>query len=84
MLPNQTRPLLRKNGPNEDEIEIIGLEFTIDTPDGRNVELAMFSTSIIIPRNMARSYGGYRPQVTFHTSMGDFTLNMSNQGYCPW
>lgn len=82
MLPNQARPLLKKNGPNEDEIEIIGIEFTIDTPNGSNVELAMFSTSIIIPRQ--GRYGDYNPKITFHTSMGDYTLNARNPGYCPW
>ena len=76
------RPLLKRNGPNEDEVEIIGIEFTIDTPNGTNVELAMFSTSIIIPR---QRYGGYNPRITFHTSAGDYTMDMRRpNGYCPW
>lgn len=81
--PKRPLPILKRNGPNDDEIEIIGIEFTIDTPYGRNVELQMFETSIIIPRS--GMLNGYNPRITFHTSDGDFTLdNRRGIQYCPW
>lgn len=82
MQDNLARPLLKRDGPTREEIEIIGIEFTIDTPNGENVELAMFSTSIIIPRTFR--YGGYNPRITFHTSIGDLTLDTRNIPACYW
>lgn len=81
----QRRNLLRSLA--DDEIQIIGLEFTINFNGGYNQELAMFSPQgLIIPRRrtLAPYHGndGYQPNITFHTTDGDFT--MRDYGACPW
>lgn len=68
-------------GLSDDEIQIIGIEFTVQTDYHGNQELAMFSPSGLI---LPRLYGHgdmYRPQITFHSSDGDFALTSS---YAPW
>lgn len=72
-------------GLADNEIQIIGIEFTIQDPNGQRQELAMFSPAgLIIPR--ARSWNHwnyYRPSITFHSTDGDFTMTDIN-GQCPW
>jgi hypothetical protein len=72
---------------DDTDLQIIGLEFTIQLPHGLRQELAMFSPEgLVIPRVLSsdpRPWGdyGYTPQVTFHSTDGDFTVI----GYgCPW
>lgn len=80
------RPAFKRNGPTADEIEIIGIEFTIQRPDSSRVEeLEMFRTAgLIIPRmrtvNGGYGWGNYTPRITFHTNDGDFTIS----GIAPW
>jgi hypothetical protein len=64
--------LLTREGPEHDEIRIIGVELAITPNDGHGeVELEMFACSHTMPR-------GYRwdseVRVTLHTSAGDVTL----------
>lgn len=78
----------RRGGPEPGEIEIIGVEFTIRKPNGEVEELRMFATpDLIIPRvrsGPGAGYGGvYQPRITFHTNIGDYTLEDLN-GRCPW
>lgn len=74
----------RRGGPEADEIEIIGVEFTIRKPNGEVEELRMFDTSgLIIPR--ARLGGQVLvPRITFHTNLGDYTIGDNHYGSCPW
>jgi hypothetical protein len=70
---------------DEDHIRIIGVEFTIDTQDGQNEEIEMYTPSglLIIPK----SRGGYfyAPRITFHTTIGDHTIGgRNNNGWSPW
>ena len=74
--------LLKRGGPTINEIEIIGLEFALRMPNGQEVELQMFPASIIFPRSRG---GLYIPRLTFHTSIGDYTMQSNNMNsYCPW
>lgn len=80
----QRRNLIR--GLSDDEIQIIGVEFTISEVNGRTSELAMFSPQgLIIPRlrsaNRPGGWNEYLPRITFHSTDGDFQI----QGLgCPW
>lgn len=68
-----TRPLLTNEGPNNEEIRIIGVELAIQPPDGsREVELEMFSCRHTLPRSPY--YGNGEIRVTLHCSDGDRTL----------
>ena len=72
-----------------DELRIIGVEFNIVHPDNRVSEMGMFvpnGNGLVIPRVVSANhwYGGrYRPQITFHSTVGDYTLYDVNGG-CPW
>lgn len=83
----QQPPPFKRNGPAADEIEIIGVEFTIRKPNGIIEELAMFATpGMIIPRAMTPGggYQEYEPRITFHTNIGDFTITSRTGNNCPW
>jgi hypothetical protein len=69
---------------DDKHIRIIGIEFTIDTPD-HNEEIEMYTPSglLIIPRS-DRGYF-YAPKITFHTTIGDHTIGgRNNNGWSPW
>lgn len=81
--PRRPRNLIR--GLADDEIQIIGIEFTVTTDHGQAQELAMFSPQgLIIPRLRSAApsaYDKYRPKITFHTTDGDHSV----ESYaCPW
>lgn len=87
-MPLERVNFIRDIGP--DELQIIGVEFTVSTYS-RNQELAMFvpQVPIIIPRlNSGRHREGdqYFPAITFHSTDGDYQINTRNGGYapCPW
>lgn len=74
---------MRRNlvkGIDDDEIQIIGVEFTVDLPDGYRQELGMWSPQgLIIPRLRSASahyagYAEYRANITFHSTDGDFNI----------
>lgn len=69
-----------------DAIRIIGVEFTMDMPDGSNQEMEMFTPSglLIIPRSFNGGY--YMPKITFHTTIGDYNIGGRNSGAydCRW
>ena len=70
----------------DDELQIIGIEFTVTMGDGLKQELAMFSPQgLIIPRIRSGKmpWTNYRPNITFHSTDGDFTMTDYN-GACPW
>ncbi len=72
--------LLSREGPAQDEIQIIGVELAYRPVDGsREVELDMFACRHTIPR-VAYSFGQPEVRVTLHTSAGDLTLT----GRAPW
>jgi hypothetical protein len=77
--PNLDRAL------KEDELRIIGVEFNIRLPNGVTQEMAMFvpqASGLVIPRS-ARGYGEYVPTITFHSTVGDYTIGQ-NDYRCPW
>ena len=81
---NKMRNLIK--GLEDNEIQVIGLEFTVRTYQRGVQELAMFSPQgLIIPRIRSNYPGGdrYVPKITFHTTDGDFNLEDYN-GACPW
>lgn len=75
----------------DDQLRIIGVEFNIREPDGRLHEMAMFvpnGTGLILPRLVSgRDFYSpgyeYRPLITFHSTVGDYTIGQ-NSGACPW
>lgn len=77
----------------DDQLRIIGVEFNIRDSAGNKHELAMFTpngTGLILPRvmsvparNFERNYYRYVPLITFHSTIGDYTIgNRDNE--CPW
>lgn len=82
-MANEHRNLIR--GLGDDEIQIIGVEFTIQTDSGVNQELAMFSPQgLIIPRRRsAYGFGFYWPKITFHTTDGDYAMDSRTTGQPP-
>lgn len=71
----------------DEQLRIIGVEFNVTRPDGQGAELAMFvpnGTGLVIPRSASLGgYLAYRPTITFHSTIGDYTIG--NQDYaCPW
>lgn len=73
------------------QMRIIGVEFNIQDYAGVIHEMAMFvpnGTGLVIPRQMSiadYSYSRvqYRPLVTFHSTIGDYTIGQNDQN-CPW
>ena len=61
--------LLTREGPTQDEIQIIGVELAMQESNGRLVELDMFACRHTLPRD----YGNRQVRITLHTSQGDFT-----------
>ena len=80
MYESQRRNLARDL--KDDEIRIIGVEFTVQTDSGINQELAMFATDLVIPRGRDRG-NAYWPKITFHTTDGDFVLDSRQLGRSP-
>lgn len=73
----------------DNELQIIGIEFTVQTYEHGTQELAMFSpTGLIIPRLRSGGIGDmYLPAITFHYTDGDYTMGGNQHGYyadCPW
>lgn len=67
----------------DDYLQIIGIEFTVQTYSHGAQELAMFAPSgLIIPR-LIRKGDGYFPAITFHSTVGDFRLD-SRGVAAPW
>lgn len=69
-------------------IKIIGVEFNITGPNGALQEMAMFVPNghgLLIPRLISggRYSAEYRPLVTFHSTVGDYTIGRNEWG-CPW
>jgi hypothetical protein len=64
----------------DDQFRIIGLELKTYTNLHGQQELAMFATSLVLPRlrSLPRTYPPYddyyAPSVTIHTTLGDYTL----------
>jgi hypothetical protein len=62
--------LLTREGPTQDEIQIIGVELAMQESNGQLVELDMFACRHTLPRD---PYGNRQVRITLHTSQGDFT-----------
>jgi hypothetical protein len=71
---------------DDDHIRIIGVEFTIDMPNGGNQEMEMFTPSglLIIPKS-THWQQDLMPKITFHSTIGDYSIGGRNAGqYAPW
>jgi hypothetical protein len=72
---------------DDDHIRIIGVEFTIDMANGGNQEMEMYTPSglLIIPRSHPNYNPMLMPKITFHSSIGDYSIGGRNGGqYAPW
>jgi len=71
----------------DNQFRLIGVELRMGTYNGSQQELAMFGTSLVLPRkrslkNAPFSMDGYLPNVTIHTTLGDYTF--AGYDYAPW
>ena len=67
---------LTREGPTEDEVQIIGVELAVNDLNGQEVELDMFPCRHTIPR--PRGYRSWRDvRITLHTSDGDITIRQA-------
>ena len=71
----------------DEQFRLIGVELRVGDNYGVQQELAVFGTSIVLPRKRSLMTGsrypeGYLPNVTIHTTLGDYTF--AGYDYANW